>query len=234
MYAMAVLCGGLGTRMRPVTESIPKALIPLNGEPFMAHLLRLLASKGFTRVVLCVSNLGEKIERYVGDGSTFGLRAEYSYDGPTQIGTGGAIKKAIGLLGEAFFVAYGDSYLSCDYAAIQRTFEGSKADGLMTVYHNRGTIAPSNVSIDGGRIVEYLKGATEPRFEFIDYGVGVFRSAAFSFATAGEALDLSEVVRALIARRSLAMFEVSERFYEIGSPEGLAETAAYIQRRVGT
>ena len=112
-----MLAGGLATRLRPITETIPKSLVPVAGEPFLAHQLRLLHAHGFRRAVLCVGHLGETIEAEFGDGAAFGFRLEYSFDGPRLLGTGGALKRALPRLGDAFFVLYGDCYLPMDYAA---------------------------------------------------------------------------------------------------------------------
>src|ERR1041385_7195439 len=127
MLPVAILAGGLATRLRPVTEKIPKSLVEINGEPFLAHQLRLLASRGIRRVTLCVGYLGEMVEAFAGDGGRFGLEVTYSPDGPQLRGTGGAVAQALPLLGEDFFVLYGDSYLPCDYAAVERAFhEGGR------------------------------------------------------------------------------------------------------------
>jgi MurNAc alpha-1-phosphate uridylyltransferase len=229
-FPVAILCGGLGTRMQPFTATLPKALIPIDGEPFLFHLLRLLSRNGFTNVVLCVSHFGEMIEEAVGDGGRFGLAVSYSFDGPTRIGTAGAIRKALSLLGDAFFVLFGDSYLDCDYAAIASTFDDSGAPGLMTVYHNRNALAPSNVRIEAGRIVGYAKAIDDPRFEFIDYGAAVFAAETFAAVPIDTPTDLSHVITSLIATGSLAHVEVFERFFEIGSPEGLRDTTDYLRR----
>src|SRR5215475_16199750 len=114
MLPVAILAGGLATRLRPITERIPKALIEINGEPFIAHQLRLLRSRGIRRVVLCLCYLGEMVRDFVGGGQAFDLAVEYSFDGPVLLGTAGAIHRAIPLLGGAFFVLYGDSWLPCD------------------------------------------------------------------------------------------------------------------------
>lgn len=229
MDPIAVLCGGLGTRMRPATASMPKALFPVLGEPFIAHLLRLLAKHAFPCAVLCVAYLGEMIEEFVGDGRRFGIDVRYSYDGPAPIGTAGAIAKARNMLGEQFFTIYGDAYLPCDYAAIGRAFERAGTMGLMTVNHNRGAGGASNVWMAGNAIRDYRKGGDDPRYEYIDYGVEVFRAAAFDGVPANAATDLGVVIRSLIAAQSLATFEVREQFFEVGSPEGLAATTAYLQ-----
>ena len=112
---VAILAGGLATRLRPITEKIPKSLVDVAGEPFIVRQLDYLFRQRVRDVVLCIGYLGEMIEAVVGDGSRFGLRVSYSIDGPILLGTGGALRRAAPLLGEAFFVLYGDSYLPVDY-----------------------------------------------------------------------------------------------------------------------
>jgi len=223
MFPAAILTGGLATRLRPVTETIPKALIDIAGEPFIAHQLRLLHSRGLRRVVLCVGHMGERIQDFVGDGAAFGLDVAYSFDGPVLRGTGGALQQALPLLGEQFFVIYGDSYLPCDYAAIQKFFEASGKQGLMTVFRNHGQWDTSNVEFEDGRIVVYDKKLRSPRMHYIDYGLGLFRKAAFAGIGDGEVKDLASVYQELLSRNELAAYTVEERFYEIGSFDGIEE-----------
>src|SRR5262245_48353254 len=144
MLPVAILAGGLATRLRPITENVPKAMIEINGEPFLAHQLRLLSSNGIQRVVLCVGYRGDQIQQYAGDGGRFGLHIEYSFDGPKLLGTAGAVRAALPFLGDAFHVLYGDSYLPCDYGAVEQTFFDSAKLGLMTVFRNDGKWDASN------------------------------------------------------------------------------------------
>ena len=179
MLPVAILAGGLATRLHPVTERIPKALVEINGEPFLAHQLRLLRARGIDRVVLCIGQLGEQIREYAGDGARFGLAIDYSLDGPVLLGTAGAVRQALPLLGDAFFVLYGDSYLPCSYGDVARGFPRGGQPGLMTVYRNEGRWDTSNVEFADGRILAYDKENRTPRMQHIDYGLGVFSRAAF-------------------------------------------------------
>jgi NDP-sugar pyrophosphorylase family protein len=220
---VAILSGGLATRLRPVTEKIPKALIEINGEPFLAHQLRLLHARGIRRAVLCVGHLGEMIRDFAGAGEQFGVELQYSFDGPVLRGTGGAIHQALPLLGETFFVLYGDSYLPCDYARVQEAFESSGKRGLMTVYHNSDQWDSSNVEFSDGRILAYDKRARTARMRHIDYGLGAFSGSAFEGLAPGAVCDLAEVYQKLLAANELAGCEIQERFYEIGSREGIED-----------
>jgi NDP-sugar pyrophosphorylase family protein len=231
LLTVAILAGGLATRLRPITETVPKSLLEVNGEPFAVHQLRLLQSKGIRRVVLCVGHLGELVQRALGDGSRLGLQVDYSFDGPVLLGTAGAIKNALPKLGDSFFVMYGDSYLPCDYAAIARNFEAAAVLGMMTVFRNEGKWDTSNVEFEAGNILAYSKTNRTPRMHYIDYGLGVFRSAAFQGLPAGKVSDLTDLYADLLQRKQLAAFEVRERFYEIGSPAGLRETAEFLAAR---
>jgi NDP-sugar pyrophosphorylase family protein len=220
---VAILAGGLATRLRPITEKIPKSLVPVAGKPFLAHQLDLLQSRGIRRAVLCVGYLGEMIQRDFGDGHAFGLRLDYSFDGPKPLGTGGAIKHALPLLGDEFFVLYGDSYLPVEYRPIAEFFRHSGKLGCMTVYRNEGHYDTSNVVFRDGEIAVYDKKNRPPEMRHIDYGLSLFKAAAFDSYSAAQPFDLAEVMSKLVRQKQLAGFEVRERFYEIGSPAGLSE-----------
>jgi NDP-sugar pyrophosphorylase family protein len=230
---VAILSGGLATRLRPLTETIPKALIELNGEPFLAHQLRLLSSRGIERVVLCVGYRGEMIRDFVGDGTRFGLHAEVLFDGPVLLGTAGAIRHALPLLGENFIVLYGDSYLPCDYSAVAAAFLRSGKRGLMTVFRNEGKFDASNVEYRDGRIVQYDKRSTTSAMRYIDYGLGAFRADVFAELPDGVRYDLATVYQSLLSAGELAAFDVPERFYEVGSLRGVEETSDYLRSVFG-
>jgi len=228
LLTVALLAGGLATRLRPVTEKIPKSLLEVNGEPFVAHQLRLLHANGIRRVVLCVGFLGEMIRQTIADGRDFGVKVEYSFDGDKLLGTAGAVKRALPLLGHSFFVLYGDSYLVCDYAAVARAFASSGKLALMTVHRNEGKWDTSNVEFENGRILAYSKKNRTPRTRFIDYGLGVFSAKAFDDVPAGKPYDLAELYGKVLEKGQLAGMEIQQRFYEIGSPAGLEETSNFL------
>ena len=230
IYPVAILAGGLATRMRPLTEKIPKSLLEVNGEPFVAHQLRLLRSKGVTRVVFCVGFLGEMLRDFAGDGAAFGIHIEYSFDGPKLLGTGGAIQRALPLLGSQFFVLYGDSYLDCDLQAIQHRFIDSNAMALMTVFRNNDSFDQSNVEYRDSAIIVYDKKNRTNRMEHIDYGLGVFDRRSFE-GSIPEPFGLDQVYQRILGTGKLAAFEVQQRFYEIGSHEGLQELKDYLSTR---
>ncbi|HSI10856.1 MAG TPA: nucleotidyltransferase family protein [Chthoniobacter sp.] len=227
---VAILAGGLATRLRPITEKIPKSLVAVAGEPFLAHQLRLLHARGVRRAVMCVGYLGEMIEQDFGDGAAFGVELRYVFDGPKLLGTGGALRQALPLLGEEFFVLYGDSYLPIDYAAVFETFRASGQLGLMTVFRNEGAWDTSNVHFADGRIVRYDKREKTSDMHHIDYGLGVFRTSVFAGRPEGEVFDLADVQRELVAKGALAGHEVFQRFYEVGSHAGLAELETLVRQ----
>lgn len=230
MLPCAILCGGLATRLRPVTEKIPKSLIEIQGEPFLAHQLRLLEAGGVKDVVLCVGYLGEQIRGFAGDGRKFGMRVGYSFDGDRLLGTGGAVHRATPLLGESFFVLYGDSYLPCDYSDVAGSFAAAGKRGLMTIYKNEGQYDSSNVQAANGIILRYDKREKTPEMKFIDYGLGVFERSVFDELPNDQVVDLAEVYKNLLADGDLASYEVKERFYEIGSTQGIEDLERYLTR----
>ena len=219
--------------MRPLTERVPKVLLDVAGRPFAEHQLRLLHDAGIHDVVFCVGYLGEMVEEALGDGSRFGLSIRYSYDGEQLRGTGGALIRALPLLGDAFLIMYGDSYLDCDYAAVARTFLESGKLGLMAVIRNEGRWDKSNVLFENGHLVRYDKKNRTPDMLYIDYGLGALRHEALAGDSTQTALDLADVYHDLSLRNELAGYEMHERFYEIGSPKGLQEANDYISGRRG-
>lgn len=219
---VAILAGGLATRLRPITEKIPKSLVSVTGKPFLTRQLELLHSRGIRRAVLCVGHLGEMIRRDFGNESC-GIKLDYSFDGPKLLGTGGAIKRALPLLGEEFFVLYGDSYLPIAYQPVADFFQRSGKLGCMTVYHNKGRFDTSNVVFSNGEIKVYDKKIRLPEMQHIDYGLSLFKRAAFGSFPAEQPFDLADVLGKLLREEQLAGYEVKERFYEIGSPAGLDE-----------
>lgn len=227
-FTVAILAGGLATRLHAVAPTVPKSLVDVAGKPFAVHQVELLKTHGFSELVFCIGHLGQAIEDALGDGSRWGVRIRYVHDGPVRRGTGGALRHALGQLGDAFFVLYGDSYLDCDYRAIARAFEASGRSGLMTVCRNDNRWDRSNVRFEGGRILRYDKQAATADMRHIDYGLGAFRASAFAARGEDETFDLVEVYQALLANDDLAGVEVPGRFYEIGSPAGLDETRAYL------
>ncbi len=231
MLPVAILAGGLATRLGPLTESVPKALIDVNGEPFVLHQLRLLRAHGIEKIVLCVSYLGDQIVSAVGDGSQFGLQVIFSFDGPHLLGTAGAVKLALPQLGESFFALYGDSYLECDYRAVQTAFESCGKNGLMTVFRNAGHWDSSNVEYVNGRILAYSKRERTPRMHYIDYGLGVFRESAFANIPDNSQYDLESLYQDLLRKNQLAAVEVTQRFYEIGSLSGLTDLRHHLRDR---
>jgi NDP-sugar pyrophosphorylase family protein len=228
-----ILAGGLGTRLRPVTETIPKALVEVAGRPFVDRQLTLLRSRGFRTVVLCLGYLGDRVERLVGDGSTWQLEIRYAYDGPQLAGTGGALRGCTHLLPESFWVLYGDSYLDFDYetVAVHLGRHGRARLGLMTVFRNENRWDTSNVVFQSGRLVRYDKHTRTPDMRYIDYGATILRKAALERVPMGVPYDLANLYSGLVQDGLMLGYEVDRRFYEIGSPAGLEEATRYFEER---
>jgi NDP-sugar pyrophosphorylase family protein len=227
---VALLAGGLATRLRPITTKVPKALVEVAGRPFIDHQLALLRRHGVRRVVACVGHLGEQIEAHVAGGSGHGLEVVISYDGPDLLGTGGALRKAMPLLGEVFWVLYGDSYLDFDYAAALETFVRQDALGLMTVLRNDDRWDRSNLVFRGRKLLCYSKQRHTPEMTHIDYGASLLRREALQRIPPATKCDLVDLYSELVAEGRMAAHEVTHRFYEIGSPQGLADTEEHIRR----
>jgi NDP-sugar pyrophosphorylase family protein len=216
--------------MRPLTETVPKSMLEVADEPFIAHQLRLFKRQGLARVVLCLGHLGGMVRDFVGDGSAFGLSVSSSFDGERLLGTAGALKKAAPLLGDVFWVAYGDSYLDVDLEPIWASFQSDDRPALMTVFRNEDRWDKSNVLFRDGRIVTYDKNATDPAMKHIDFGLIMLRKQVLDDVPVDESADLGDVLSMLVSRGVVAGYEVGERFYEIGSRDGLRETDEKIRK----
>ncbi len=227
MFPVAILAGGLATRLRPITETIPKSLLEVAGRPFILRQLEYLEKQGVRHVVLCIGYLGEMIQSVVGDGERYGLQISYSLDGATLLGTGGALKKALPFLGEHFFVLYGDSFLPVDFSVVQQAYTQSGQQALMTILKNDDRWDKSNVLFADGQLIEYNKRAPRPEMAYIDYGLGVLSDHVLSQYSQDQSFDLADVYQTLSVQGQLAGLEVHERFYEIGSQDGLKEAEEY-------
>ncbi|MBF0504452.1 MAG: NTP transferase domain-containing protein [Candidatus Omnitrophica bacterium] len=228
MPPVVILAGGVAARLRPITQTVPKALLIVAGKPFIAHQLDLLRKNGIKKVVICSGYLSQQIEDFVGDGSQYGLSIAFCVDGEKLLGTGGAVKKALPLLEEQFFVMYGDSYLTVNFQDVYDYFLKNPGIGLMTVLKNQNAWDKSNIVFEGGKITTYDKNNKIKGMDYIDYGLGILRKSAFDVTGFKNIFDLSEIYQYIISKKQMSGYEVTERFYEIGSLSGLAETEKYL------
>jgi NDP-sugar pyrophosphorylase family protein len=227
MLPVVILAGGLATRLGEMSDKTPKCLVPIAGEPFIFHQLRLLQRNGVEKVVICVGHLGNQVQDAVGDGSRFSLSVQYSDDGPKLLGTGGAIMKALPLVLDYFMILYGDAYLDIDYRDVAKKFLYSGKLGLMTVYHNHNKYATSNVIFDGKLVRIYDKIKNDSSMEYIDYGINCLAKESLSNRVIKQ-FDLGEVFTELSINKQLAGYEIHERFFEIGSLEGISDLESHL------
>lgn len=228
-----ILAGGLATRLRPITEKIPKSLVEVVGRPFIEHQLSLLKVNGFRKVILCLGYLGEQVVEVVGNGEKWGLQVEYSFDGPILLGTGGALLKARSLLDEeSFWVLYGDSYLDFDYEAVSQYFGANRQNtlGLMTVFANDNHWDTSNVVFRDNKILKYDKWQRTPEMDYIDYGASILSLKALDMIKEIP-FDLSKLYYYLVENELMLGYEVKRRFYEVGSFSGLQELNDYFAKQ---
>jgi NDP-sugar pyrophosphorylase family protein len=229
VLTLAVLAGGLATRLGSLTSEIPKCLIDFQGKPFVDWQIALLKSAGFNKLVFCIYHKSDLIESHLGDGSKFGIEIEFSKDGEQQLGTGGAIRKALPKLGKKFGVIYGDSYLPINYQDVESAFEKSSDLALMTVFKNEGSLDESNVLFRDGNLIRYQKNSQNVGMNHIDYGLTYFQSSVFGSYPLGRPFDLAELCTDLSKSGKLGGFEVFRRFYEIGSTIGISDFSSYLQ-----
>ena len=226
-----ILAGGLGTRLGSLAKEIPKSMICIKGAPFLEYQLDFLKKGGIDDVILCTGHLGIQIEEYFGDGSKFGVHIRYSHENKKLLGTAGALKKAEYLLEDIFFTIYGDSYLAVDYASVMSFFTKHDKLAMMTVYQNHDRYEKSNTAIEGNTVKQYNKGGGEGMMVYIDYGANIFRKQAIKLIPQDQPYSLENLFQRLIAQNELLAFEIKERYYQIGSPEGLAIFEKYLSRR---
>src|SRR3990172_1216214 len=220
---MLILAGGLGTRLRPLTARLPKCLVPAGGRPFLEHQLRMLASRGVRDIVLCVGYLGRQVLEYFGDGHRLGVHPTSAWERDGLLGTGGAIRNAEALLEPEFFVAYGDSYLLLDYGTIMRSFHRSDALAMMVVYRNEDRLERSNVVVRDGLVAAYDKTMRLPGMVYVNEGLSVLRRRALNLIPPGIPFSQEQLFQMLVRRGQLLAYETEQRFYEVGSPQGLEE-----------
>ena len=224
---VAIVAGGLATRLMPLTEQIPKSMIRIHDKPFLEYQFELLKRQGITDIVLCVGYLGEQIEEYFGDGSRFGVHLKYSYEREQLLGTAGALKNAGELLAPEFIVVNGDTYFLIDFADIVSYFKQSDKLGLMIVHKNFDRYDTSNTVIEGNMVMQYSKKEKTGEMVYVDYGASLFREGVLELVPENHTYSLEELNKELIKKQELLAYEVTERFYEIGSPQGLADFKKY-------
>lgn len=227
---MVILAGGLATRMRPLTLKLPKSMLQIKGRPFLEYQLELLKEYEIKDILLCAGYKGELIKDHFGDGRKFGVNLSYSFDGDKLLGTAGALKKAYKLLNENFFLMYGDSYLPYDYQEIERHFKDSVKLSLMVAYRNQNRFDKSNLLIQDGMIKLYDKTLQGENLEYIDAGLSILKKEVLNLVPEEESYDLEELYRTLISEEEMSAFEVKQRFYQIGSFEGLEEFKNLVEK----
>lgn len=230
-----ILAGGKGSRLGDLSKDIPKAMIEIGGEPFIAHVLRLLRREGVRRVVLLVEHFAKQIEDYVQDGAGFGLAVSYSRDGDSDLGTGGAVKKALEYVDQDLAVMYGDTYLDISMPTVYTAFKSSGLGAMMALLENNNQWAPSNVEFDElqGKVLKYDKKKPTNNMRFIDYGLSFFSRDLLETHCKNlkkTSFDMGDLFKAMAKKKELAGFAVNRRFYDIGTIENMIETRAYLSQ----
>lgn len=224
-----ILAGGLGMRLRPITERIPKPMVEVGGEPFLARIVRWLAGQGFRQQLMLLGYRGEMVSDFFGNGSKFEVSIDYSRE-PSPLGTGGALRYALQKLDEEFLLLYGDSYLPIDYQEVAATFRQIPCRGLVVVYDNglADTGVIHNVAADPeGWVTRYAKGQRDADLRYVEAGVLCFQRKVFVPLPAGQVISLEqELYPKLIAERQLRAFVTRQRFFDIGTPQRLEEFAS--------
>ena len=225
---VAILAGGLATRLKGLTENQPKSMVKVRRRPFLEYQLELLRRGGVKNIILCLGYMGEQIKRHFGDGGKYGVNISYSVENEL-LGTAGALKKAEGLLDDTFFTMYGDSYLFLDFSLTMSYFESQNKLALMTVYENNSHSYTNNAVVEGNLVKHFSNSERTEDMAYIEYGANIFKKKALEMVPYDQFYSLNSLFPHLVERKELLAFEATERFYEIGSPQGLKEFEEYIE-----
>jgi len=227
-----IIAGGLAQRIRPLTLNTPKSLIKIKGIPFIDYQLKFLKKQNIDEVILCLGYLGEMVSDYVKDGSQYGIKVKYSFDGKKLLGTGGSLFNAKSLLKGKFIVIYGDSFLPINFQLVLKKFFKSSKSSLMVIMKNKDLWDKSNVIFNGRKIIEYSKNSNSDKMKYIDYGLSVLNKKNFLFfcKDMNSTFDLSLYLRSLAVNDDLDHFLTKKRFFEIGSLSGILDFENYIQK----
>ena len=203
-------------------------MVEILNKPFLAYQLDLLRANGIVDIVLCIGHLGKQIRETFGDGSKYGVRIRYSVENK-PLGTAGALKQAESLLRNIFFVIYGDSYLFLNYKEVMSYFISQNKLGLTTIYKNHDDYGQSNIVISSNMVLKYSKTERRKDMVYIDYGASIFKKQVLQLVPENRGYSLEDLFVCLIDREQLLAFEVNERFYEIGSPQGLKDFETFVK-----
>lgn len=225
---VAIIAGGLATRLGELSQSQPKSMIMIKGKPFLEYQLEALKKSGITNVLLCTGHLGQQIEEYFGDGSRFGMNINYSQE-DKLMGTAGALKQAGPKLLDVFFTLYGDSYLCVDFKLALSHFKSKGKLAMMSVYKNRDMYDKSNTAVEDGMVKRYSKREKTRDMVYIEYGANIFDKDVLGMIPQDKRYGLEDLFPRLIEKGELAAFEVKERFYEVGSHQGIKDFTEFIQ-----
>ena len=229
---IAILAGGLGTRVSDISRNNPKSMIEIHGKPFVYWQISNLIQQGYFEILMCIGHKGSIIQEYLEIQFKDKAQISYSFDGELQLGTGGSIKKALPMLGDEFMVLYGDSYLPICFSKVESTFKDSGRPALMTVYKNSNALSPSNVLIEQDKVIQYSKSHDQAILTYIDYGLNLFSKGVFETEIEGTTFDLGVIFRKLISEELLTAYEIKERYYEIGSPKGIVDFQDYLKGKL--
>ena len=224
-----ILAGGKGTRLRPLTTSLPKSMIPIAGKPFLDYEIKLLKRAGIVDFVICVGYKGELIRSHFGDGRSLGVKIRYSDDGDMLLGTAGSLKNAEALLADGFFITFGDAYPILDYDAAWKLFRSTGKLAMMVVLKNANVYGRSNTVVQNGQVTFYSKKESAPAMEYIEFGVTFMNKQALQMLTGDYPIDLEMLYRKIIGNNQMAALELKQRIYDIGSPEGLRDFSELVR-----
>jgi D-glycero-D-manno-heptose 1,7-bisphosphate phosphatase len=224
-----ILAGGRGTRLQPITNTRPKAMVGFHGKPFLEHLIERLRDEGIERVLLLLGYLPEVIQDHFEDGSRLGVEIEYSVTGPDDL-TVHRMRVAEPLLDDTFLLLYCDNYWPLQLGRLWARFEEAGAPALVTVYSNRDGYTRDSVIVDGeGFVTVYDRGRTTPGLSGVEIGYAILTRPVLDLMPRDhDELFEAAVYPPLATERKLAAYVTDHRYYSVGSHERLPLTNAFL------
>ncbi len=225
------MAGGLATRIRPLTNEIPKSLVSIEERPFLQYQIELLTCYGIKDIILCVSYMGKKIENCFGDGNKYNARIIYSYEKEKLLGTGGALKLAEKNLKENFFLIWGDSYVNLNYKEMHdfHLKNSDNFDVTIAIFYNIRNYDKSNIVYKSGKIKKYEKNSTD-KMKYIDAGVMVINKKLLLRIPPGKVFQIENLFTKLAKEEKIKPFLIKKRYYEVGSLKGLNQFTKFVKR----
>lgn len=226
-----ILAGGMGVRLKPLTDSVPKPMVKINQKPFLEYLITHLREQGFKKILLLLGYLPEVVQNYFGDGSSFGVEIQYSVS-EVDNETGKRLKLAENFLEENFLLLYSDNYWPISFQKMWELFVSKDVLAQITVYSNKDNYSKNNVYVTtDGIVAKYDKSRSSAQLNGVEIGFAFVKKEVLSMLPDKNVNFEGYIFPILIEQKKLAAFVTDHRYYSVGSHERLKTTELFLQRQ---